>query len=101
MQHHIPIDVPEELLAMICRQYGVKRMAMFGSVLREDFSDASDVDMLVEFEEGRTPGLSFFTLQQDLSEALGRKVDLNTALSLSQYFRAEVLDTARVIYDSA
>ncbi len=101
MQHPVPIDIPTDLLSAICRQYGVKRMALFGSVLRDDFEEKSDIDILVEFEDGRTPGLSFFTLQNELSKAFGRDVDLNTAPSLSHYFRAEVIDSARVIYESA
>jgi predicted nucleotidyltransferase len=76
-------------------------MALFGSVLRDDFTPESDVDVLVEFESGRTPGLAFFSMQRELTELLGRQVDLNTAQWLSPYFRQEVLDEAEEIYVSA
>ena len=74
-------------------------MALFGSVIRDDFTPESDVDVLVEFAPGPTPGLAFYsTLPDELSEILGRRVDLNTAASLSRYFRQEVLDEAQDIY---
>jgi len=74
-------------------------LALFGSVLREDFNPASDVDVLVEFEPGHVPGLAFFTMQEELSRILGRQVDLNTPQFLSRYFRDEVLRNAQVLYD--
>ena len=74
---------------------------MFGSVLREDFQAGSDVDVLVEFEEEHVPGLAFFAMERELSEILGRKVDLNTPGFLSPYFRDRVLREAEVVYDAA
>ena len=90
-------------LAAFCRQHGIRRLALFGSALRDDFGPESDVDILIEFEPGRTPG--FFGLF-DIEEALvpllgGRKVDLRTAEDLSPYFRAEVLKSSRALYDAA
>ena len=76
-------------------------MALFGSVIRNDFTPESDVDVLVEFEPGRTPGLAFFAMRRELTELLGRQVDLNTAQWLSPYFRQEVLEEAEEIYVSA
>ncbi len=77
-------------------------MALFGSVVRDDFTPESDVDVLVEFEPGCTPGLAFFSdLPDELSDIFGRRVDLNTAQSLSPYFRQEVLEEAETIYVSA
>ena len=73
-------------------------MAVFGSALREDFRPDSDLDVLVEFEPGHTPGLAFFGMEQELSELLGRKVDLNTPQFLSPYFREKVLAQAEVQY---
>jgi predicted nucleotidyltransferase len=70
-------------------------------VLRDDFSPQSDVDVLVEFEPGHVPGLAFFRLEGELSDILGRRVDLNTAGFLSKYFREEVLGEAEVLYDAA
>lgn len=95
------INIPKEKIADFCRKHGIRRIACFGSVLRDDFMPESDVDVLVEFEPGHTPGLAFFTMQRELSEILGRRVDLNTAGDLSPYFRDEVLSEAQVLYDAA
>ena len=94
------IDVPYGQIADFCKRRQVKRMALFGSVIRDDFTDASDVDVLVEFEPGRTPGLAFFAMELELSDLLGRKVDLDTEDWLGRYFRQSVLDEAEVIYVS-
>jgi hypothetical protein len=94
------IEVPERKLAEFCRRNHIRRLAFFGSVLREDFRPQSDVDVLVEFEAGCTPGFRFFELQEELSLLLGRRVDLNTPGFLSRYFRDEVLRTARDQYVS-
>lgn len=87
-------------LAAACRSHGVSRLALFGSVLRDDFGPASDGDMLVEFAPGRTPGLSFFTLQQELSDLIGRTVDLNTPEDLPDAFRDDVLRAAEVRFEA-
>ncbi len=94
------IDVPYGQIADFCKRRHVKRMALFGSVIRDDFTDASDVDVLVEFEPGRTPGLAFFAMELELSDLLGRKADLNTEGWLGRHFRQRVLDEAEVIYVS-
>ena len=94
----LKIEVPKEEIAAFCRRHHIRKLAFFGSVLRDDFTPESDVDVLVEFEPGHTPGLAFFAMQRELSEILGRKVDLNTANDLSPYFRQEVLDEAEVLY---
>jgi uncharacterized protein len=93
------ILIPQAALEALCQRYHVRRLTLFGSVLREDFGLASDVDMLVEFEQGYTPGLGFVRLQRELSELLGREVDLHTYRSLSRYFRDEVLKEAEVQYE--
>ncbi len=93
------IDIDEPRLAEICRRYGIKRLAFFGSVLQPTFSDDSDVDILVEFQPGRTPGLGFFALEAELSELLGRRVDLNTPGFLSPRFRERVIEEAYVDSD--
>ncbi|MBV8772652.1 MAG: nucleotidyltransferase family protein, partial [Deltaproteobacteria bacterium] len=72
------IAVDHERLAGFCRRNHIHKLALFGSVLRDDFRPDSDVDVLVEFEPGHVPGLRFFTLERELSEILGRRVDLNT-----------------------
>jgi uncharacterized protein len=97
----IKIEIPRETLAEFCRRYHIRKLAFFGSVLREDFGPHSDVDVLVEFEPGHVPGLAFFTMQDELSKILGHKVDLNTAGFISKYFRDEVLRESRVEYVAA
>ena len=92
------IEIPRDKIADFCRRNHIRRLAFFGSVLRDDFGPESDVDVLVEFEPGHTPGLAFFAMQRELSGILGRKADLNTAMDLSPYFRQEVLDEAEVLY---
>jgi hypothetical protein len=92
------IPFPKERIAEFCRRHHIKKLAIFGSVLRADFRADSDIDVLVEFEPGQTPGLAFFAMQEELSTILGRKVDLNTPQCLSRYFRDKVLQEAVVQY---
>jgi predicted nucleotidyltransferase len=97
----LPIAVSEKELAEFCRRNHIRRLALFGSSLRDDFSADSDIDVLVEFEPGRAPGLiGLAGMEIELSELLGgRKADLNTPRTLSKYFRDEVLAEARVLYE--
>ena len=95
------INIPTDRVADFCRRHHIRKLALFGSVLREDFGPESDVDVLVEFEPGTRVGLRFFTIERELSELLGRKVDLHTPGFLSKYFREEVLAEAQVQYDAA
>jgi hypothetical protein len=92
------IEVPQERIAAFCRRHHIRKLAFFGSVLRDDFRPNSDLDVLVEFEPGFVPGLEFFALENELSLILGRKVDLNTPGFLSKYFREQVLAEAEVHY---
>ena len=92
------IAIPQPKLNDFCRRHHIRKLALFGSVLRDDFRPESDVDVLVEFEPGFTPGLNFFGMEIELSEILGRKVDLNTAGLLSKYFRERVMAEAEVQY---
>ena len=78
------IEIPRDQIADFCRRHRVRKLALFGSVLRDDFSPASDVDVLVEFEPGTKMGLRFFSLQDELSKILRRTVDLNTEGFLSR-----------------
>ncbi|HUU13831.1 MAG TPA: nucleotidyltransferase family protein [Terriglobia bacterium] len=94
------IDVPKEKLAEFCRRYHIRKLAFFGSVLREDFAPTSDVDVLVEFEPGHVPGLGFFAMERELSGLLGRPVDLNTPEFLSRAIREDALTEAEVQYAS-
>ena len=91
----LAIDVPHEEIAEFCRRWGVRRLAFFGSVVRDDFGPESDVDVLVEFRD-RTPGLKFFwDMPNDLSQILGgRKVDLLLFEELSRWIRREVMAEA-------
>jgi hypothetical protein len=95
------IDLPKEQVAAFCRKNHIRRLALFGSVLRNDFSPESDVDVLVKFEEGHTPGLAFFAMQRELSGIPGRRVDLNTPEDLSPYFRQNVISEAQELYVAA
>lgn len=101
MNTGLPMHIPTDRLAQLCRAYHVRRLAFFGSVLRDDFGPQSDVDMLIEFEPGHTPGLAFFRLQSELSALVGREVDLNTEKCLSPQFRREVENDARNVYVAA
>ena len=99
MASRLPID--PQVVAAFCRRHHVQRLALFGSVLRDDFTPESDVDVLVEFEAGFVPGLRFFSMEEELSAILGRKVDLNTPGFLSRYFRDKVLEEAETQYVAA
>lgn len=92
-------QLPRRELADFCRRYHIRRLSLFGSALRDDFSPASDLDMLVEFEPDHIPGLAFFTMQDELSALLQRPVDLNTPQFLSPVFRHKVIRQAEVLYD--
>jgi len=93
------IAVDRDAVAGFCRKHSIRRLALFGSVLRDDFSPESDVDVLVEFEPGRRIGLmGMAKLELELSALLGRKADLRTAPELSRYFRDEVLAEAEEQY---
>ena len=95
------IEIPREAIAAFCRRHHIQKLSLFGSVLRDDFGPDSDVDVLVVFEAGETPGLAFFEMQDELAQLLRHKVDLHTAGSLSRYFRDQVLAEAEVQYDAA
>ena len=96
------IDIPKDEIAEFCRRNRIRRLALFGSVLRDDFTPESDVDVLVEFEPDAHVGLlGLARMEIELGELLGRKVDLNTPGFLSDYFRDEVLAEAEVKYDAA
>ncbi len=94
------LDVQKDQIAEFCRRHRVRKLAFFGSVLTQGFSDSSDVDVLVEFEpEARVGYLGMAAMERELSELFGgRKVDLRTPSELSPYFREEVLRAALVQY---
>ena len=93
------IQIPKSRIAEFCRKHHIRKLALFGSVLREDFQGGSDVDVLVEFDPGHPVGLiRLARVERELSELLGYAVDLNTEGFLSPYFRDEVLKEAEVQY---
>lgn len=96
-----PLAVTAVQIADFCRKHHIRWLAVFGSVLRDDFGPDSDVDVLVEFEPGHVPGLAFFSMADELEEMLGRRVDFITKNSLSRWIRARVLAEAKVLYDAA
>lgn len=90
-----------DAIAELCRRRHIRRLALFGSVLRSDFRPDSDVDVLVEFEPGATPGFAFFAIERELSDLLQRRVDLSTPGFLSRHFRDRVMAEARNVYVAA
>ena len=96
MSARIPID--REKPAEFCRRNHIRKLSLFGSVLRDDFRPDSDLDVLVEFEPGHTPGWRFFTMGEELEPVFGRRVDLNTPGFLSPYFRQKVESEAEPLY---
>jgi len=100
---HFQVSLPREATAEFCRHHHIRKLSVFGSALREDFRADSDLDVLVEFEPGHTPGLIRLAgMELELSKLLGgRKVDINTPLCLSRFFRNEVLAEAEPVYVAA
>ena len=90
--------IPKDKIADFCRRHHINRLSVFGSALGDSFAADSDVDVLVEFDKGREPGFAFFGLQDELSQLLGRRVDLHTPGFLSRYFRDKVIKEAEVQY---
>ena len=97
----LPITLPQEKLAAFCAKNGIRRLSLFGSVLRDDFTAESDVDILVEFLPGRTPGfMGMVRMENELTSMIGRKVDFRTPGELSPYMVDRVLGEAFEIYHS-
>jgi hypothetical protein len=93
------IDLPKEKIAEFCRRNHIRKLALFGSALGDEFSPDSDIDLLVEFYPDHIPGLIRLAgMEIELTEIVGRKVDLRTEEDLSNYFRDEVVKSAEVQY---
>ncbi len=93
------IKIPTVAIAQFCQNHHIKKLAFFGSVLRDDFTPQSDLDILVEFSPAHIPGLiRLSAMEQELSVIFQLKVDLRTPEDLSCYFRQEILDSAVVQY---
>lgn len=86
-------------LKSFCQKHYIRQLSFFGSVVRDDFGPQSDIDVLVEFEPGHTPGFDFFLMEAELSQLLGRKVDLQTLRFLSPEIRQSVLSEAVAAYE--
>jgi len=96
------IKIPKEQIAGFCRRHQIRNLSLFGSVLRDDFNQESDVDILVEFKPGTRIGLIGLTaLEFELSEIVGHKVDLNTPGFISKYFRDKIFVEREVQYAEA
>ena len=99
------IDIPRDRVAQFCQRNHIRRLALFGSVLRDDFRPESDVDVLADFETGHTPGFAFIAMQDELSEILGRRVDMHTFRgvegSRNWLLREEILNSAEAVYEQA
>lgn len=96
----IQIEIPQQKIAEFCRRNHIRRLAIFGSALRSDFDEESDIDILVEFDPQHVPGLfAMARMERELSALWGgRKVDLRTPEDLSRYFRQQVIQEAEVQY---
>ena len=92
--------IPRQELIDFCQRHHIRKLALFGSALRDNFSSVSDLDVFVEFAPNHVTGLAFFGMQDELSALLHRPVDLNTPQFLSPSFRQEVLNEAEVLYDA-
>ncbi len=99
----LPMEIPSRKIAGFCRKHHIQRLSLFGSVLRDDFATDSDVDILVEFSPGHTPGyFGLYDMEKELSALLdGRKADIRASQELSRYLRDQVIRQARVLYEAA
>ncbi len=93
--------IPKDRLVKFCRKYHIKKLSLFGSALRGEIGPDSDVDLLAEFDPDYIPGLiTLAGIEIELTEMVGRKVDLRTPQELSRYFREQVVNAAEVQYDA-
>ncbi len=93
------IEIPKEGIEKFCKRHYIRKLSLFGSALRDDLTPESDLDILVEFNPAHIPGLIRLAgMEIELTEILGRKVDIRTAQDLSRYFREEVVNSAKVQY---
>jgi predicted nucleotidyltransferase len=99
MQAKSNINIPSEKIEKFCKKHHIRKLSLFGSALRDDFTPESDLDILVEFDPDHIPGfIRLAGMEIELTEILGRKVDMRTAQDLSRYFREDVLNSAKVQY---
>ena len=100
MRKKVRIELPQDKIASFCKKHHIRKLSLFGSVLRDDLGPGSDIDILVEFQPGKVPSFfRLFDMEEELSAILGgRKVDIRTPEDLSRYFRDRVLAAAVVQY---
>lgn len=97
---NLPIDLPFDAIIAFCERNPIRTLSLFGSVLRDDFDVESDVDMLVEFEpDSRITYFDMATMEMELGDLIGRKIDLREAQELSRHFRQKVVDSALKLYE--
>lgn len=92
------IIIPEGVLTHFCQRHHIRKLSFFGSILGDKFQSESIVDILVEFDPDHMPGFDFFSMQEELSQIIGRLVELHTPNFLSPHFREDVVQNAQVIY---
>ena len=96
---NLPIKIDKDAIAAFCEKHHIVKLALFGSVLTDNFREDSDVDVLVDFDQAHIPSLfALARMERELSGLLGRKVDMRTAEDLSKYFRDRVVQSALVQY---
>jgi uncharacterized protein len=95
----LAITFPNADVSALCRRHHIRKLAVFGSALRDDFGPDSDIDLLVEFEPGHTPGWEIVSIEDELSDLMGRTVDLRTPQELSRHWRQRAIDSALVIHE--
>jgi uncharacterized protein len=102
MKFNLENHISKTTLITFCKKYGIRKLSLFGSAQRGELGPESDIDLLVDFEEERTPGLfELSRMEIELTQTLGRKVDLRTPAELSKYFRDEVVRSSEVQYEAA
>lgn len=101
MPYSLEQRMSRDKLIEFCQRNHIRKLSVFGSALRGQLRPDSDIDLLVEFEPGHTPGLfSIVRMEMELTETLGRKADLRTPEDLSEYFRDEVVENAEIQYQA-
>jgi hypothetical protein len=95
------LPISADMIKLFCTTHHVRRLWLFGSIVRADFHKESDIDVMVEFDPDHIPGWEFFVMADELAALLGRPVDLATMNSLSPYIRSNVLEQAVLIYERA
>jgi hypothetical protein len=95
----VKIDLPRDEIALFCRRHHIRKLSLFGSVLRDDFRPDSDVDVLVEFEPGHAVGFDIIDMEEELSRLFGgHRVDIVQQKYLNRWLRGRVLASAEVLY---